>query len=98
MTSIDTLWTSLDPTVQQWLLENPGTMVLPRTYVNRIETGTGKHLRLDDHGEHWLSPEEMVFLKTKRGEASRAHDWQLDVTGREAAGSRSDSEEEVLGQ
>jgi hypothetical protein len=66
MTSISALWTSLDTTVQQWLLQNPGTMVLPRTYANRVEAA-GVSLHLDEHGEHWLSPEEMDFLRMQRG-------------------------------
>ncbi|WP_247829054.1 hypothetical protein [Arthrobacter antioxidans] len=66
MTSISVLWPTLDSTVQQWLLQNPGATVLPRTYVNRIEAGTGECLSLNEHGEHWLSAEEMSFLKMKR--------------------------------
>ncbi|AUZ88998.1 hypothetical protein CVO76_16115 [Arthrobacter agilis] len=69
MTSISSLWTTLDTTVQQWLLQNPGTMVLPRTYVNRIEAGAGQVLNLDEHGEYWLSPEDMLFLKATRSES-----------------------------
>ncbi len=68
MTSISILWTSLDPAVRQWLLQNPGTMVLPRTYANRVEAA-GASLHLDEHGEHWLSPEEMDFLRTQRRQA-----------------------------
>lgn len=64
MTSLSTLWITLDDSVQQWLLQHPGTMVLPRTYVNMIEATTGKTLAIDDHGEHWLTPGDMQFLMT----------------------------------
>ncbi|WP_052273962.1 hypothetical protein [Arthrobacter sp. L77] len=70
MTSISVLWPTLDSNVQQWILQNPGATVLPRTYVNRIEAGMGECLSLSEHGEHWLSPEEMHFLKMKRAETS----------------------------
>lgn len=66
MTSISTLWATLDSTVQQWLLQNPGTMVLPRTYVNMITMGAGEVLPLDQHGEYWLTQQDMIFLKETR--------------------------------
>jgi hypothetical protein len=72
MTSISSLWTTLDPTVQQWLLQNPGTMVLPRTYVNQVQAGEGQVLGLDEHGEHWLSADDMIFLKNTREQAPRS--------------------------
>ncbi len=72
MTCISVLWPTLDSNVQQWLLQNPGAMVLPRTYVNRVEAGMGECLSLNEHGEHWLSPEEIRFLKMKRSEATSA--------------------------
>lgn len=33
--------TRIDPTVQQWILDNPGCGVLPRTPVSRVEAVTG---------------------------------------------------------
>ncbi|MCU1632720.1 MAG: hypothetical protein JWM61_1372 [Micrococcaceae bacterium] len=98
MTSISALWFTLDTTVQQWLLDNPGTMVLPRTYVNRVEAGTGEVLCLDEHGEHWLSAEEMNFLKGKRSNAPRTHDWQEDITRRSAPALGLDPHVEALDQ
>ncbi len=72
MTSINALWTTLDTDIQQWLLRNPATMVLPRAFVNQVQSGTGETLDLDERGEHWLSPEEMLFLKAKRDGALAA--------------------------
>lgn len=66
MTSISTLWATLDSTVQQWLLQNPGQMILPRTYVNRVAAGAGRLLSLDQHGEYWLSQKDLLFLKKTR--------------------------------
>ena len=66
MITINTLWTRLDPTAQQWLLSNPGCIVLPRTLVNRVEKTTGMPISTDRHGEYWLSSEELGFLKARR--------------------------------
>jgi hypothetical protein len=72
MTSISTLWPTLDPTVQQWLLQNPGTMMLPRTYVNMVAAGAGQVLHLDEHGEYRLSSADLLFLKQERAEGPRS--------------------------
>ncbi|WP_051477015.1 hypothetical protein [Arthrobacter sp. Br18] len=83
MTSISALWTRLDPVVQQWLLRNPGTGVLPRTQVNRVEKATGHALSVDEHGEHWFSLADLVFLKARRHAASsRGNAFQPDPDGR----------------
>jgi hypothetical protein len=91
MTSISIIWTRLDPTVQQWLLQNPGCVVLPRTMANRVTTGTGEELSVDEHGEHWFSPEDITFLKARR----RAIDGDRSTapTGAEA---RPDAQQEAL--
>lgn len=71
MTSISEIWAMLDTDVQQWLLDNPGTHVLPRFYVNQVPAGgpgAGQCLRLDEHGDYWLTPEEMLFLTARRQE------------------------------
>lgn len=70
MTSISTLWETLDTTVQGWLLQNPGTMVLPRTYVNMVAAGTEQVLHLDEHGEYWLTPDDMLFMKARRNSSA----------------------------
>jgi hypothetical protein len=75
MTDISTLWTTLDPSIQQWFSQNPGTMVLPRTYVNMIEIATDRTLPLDNHGEYWLTPDDMQFLKAVRKRA-KSSSWQ----------------------
>lgn len=96
MTSISALWATLDTTVQQWLLQNPGTMVLPRTHVNRVEAGAARALRLDDHGELWLSPDDMIFLKGKRNEARSAPDRQEETASRSAGVAGADPREAAL--
>lgn len=66
VTNISSIWTRIDPGVQQWVLENPGCVVLPRTLVNRVEATIGESLHADAHGEYWFSGEELVFLKARR--------------------------------
>jgi hypothetical protein len=66
--TIRTLWTSIDPTVQQWLLANPGCLVLPRTLVNRVEASSGTSMTTDGHGEYLLSEEDLDYLKGRRRE------------------------------
>ncbi|WP_394251878.1 hypothetical protein [Arthrobacter pityocampae] len=66
MTNISSIWTRIDPGVQQWVLENPGCVVLPRTLVNRVEATIGESLHADAHGEYWFSGEELIFLKARR--------------------------------
>lgn len=63
--TISTLWVGLDSVVKQWLISNPGTVVLPRTLVNRVEATTGEKLSSDEHGEHRFSGEEVVFLRAQ---------------------------------
>ncbi|MFC3299205.1 hypothetical protein FJV46_13255 [Arthrobacter agilis] len=65
MKTISTLWPTLDPAVRQWLLHNPGSLVLPRTLVNRVESTTGEVLSTDAHGEHRLTGDELVFLRAR---------------------------------
>ncbi len=68
--TLSTLWTRIDPTVQQWLLANPGCVMLPRTLVNRVEAATGTSMATDGHGEHLLSEEDLDFLKDRRREST----------------------------
>ncbi|MHA7210314.1 hypothetical protein [Arthrobacter sp. MDT1-65] len=68
--TMSTLWTSIDPTVQQWLLDNPGCVVLPRTLVNRVEAATGTSMTADRHGEYLLTEEDLRFLKDRRRAAT----------------------------
>ncbi|MDQ0735083.1 hypothetical protein [Arthrobacter agilis] len=90
MTSISTLWATLDTTVQRWLLQNPGTMVLPRTYVNQVAAGAGQVLHLDEHGEYWLSKEDMLFLKAVRSQSPHSTKSPSPQVRSRAAALRSD--------
>ncbi|MEW1982972.1 hypothetical protein [Pseudarthrobacter oxydans] len=41
---IDKLWDRLEPGTRQWLVDNPGCRILPRTVVAAIAKATGEDL------------------------------------------------------
>ncbi|SEP86088.1 hypothetical protein [Arthrobacter sp. OV608] len=67
---IEKLWDRLDTETRQWLVDNPGCVILPRAVVAAISKATGVELDQDRHGETVLSPSDCDFI---RREAER-HD------------------------
>ena len=61
-------WHRLPPTVTQWLTENPGCMILPRTLSAEISAAAGHPLEVNDHGESTLSQEDVDFIRMKSHE------------------------------
>lgn len=64
-------WDSLSPETRQWLTENPGCVVLPRTITETIHQETGITADSDQHDQAPLSPEDLDFLRA-RAEATPA--------------------------
>jgi len=64
-------WDSLSPETRQWLTENPGCVVLPRTITETIHQETGITADSDQHDQASLSPEDLDFLRA-RAEGSPA--------------------------
>jgi hypothetical protein len=62
----------LDPTTQQWLIDNPGCMVLPRTLTAIINKETGEYADADVHGATVLSGDDRDFIQTKAREVTTA--------------------------
>ena len=60
---IENLWDRLEPETRQWLVENPGCRILPRTVVAAIAKATGAELEQDRHGESTLSPGDCDFIR-----------------------------------
>jgi hypothetical protein len=60
---IENLWDRLEPETRQWLVENPGCRILPRTVVASIAKATGTELEQDRHGESTLSPGDCDFIR-----------------------------------
>lgn len=68
--TLEEWWNSLEPEIREWLAENPGCVVLPRTVVNAINASTGGALPGGPHGESGLSPGDQEFL---RRQAAHVH-------------------------
>ncbi|MEV8000991.1 hypothetical protein [Pseudarthrobacter oxydans] len=49
--NIEKLWDRLEPGTRQWLVNNPGCRILPRSVVAAIAKATGEELEQDRHGE-----------------------------------------------
>jgi hypothetical protein len=63
-------WDLLDPTTQQWLMDNPGCMVLPRTLTSIFNKETSENAAVDAHGESVLTAEDRDFIQAKAREAT----------------------------
>lgn len=62
---ISKLWDQLEPETQQWLVDNPGARILPRTVVAAMTRATGAEFQQDRHGEVLLSPGDCDFIRSK---------------------------------
>lgn len=58
-------WDRLSPTTQQWLTENPGSAILPRTIAASICSEIGNPADRDLHGGTLLSQEDRDFILDK---------------------------------
>jgi hypothetical protein len=58
-------WDRLSAATRQWLTDNPGCLILPRTLVATISEETGGSTDSDQHGETTLSPEDRDFIQAK---------------------------------
>ncbi|MEV7572221.1 hypothetical protein AB0P28_03875 [Pseudarthrobacter sp. NPDC089323] len=67
---IDKLWDRIDPQTRQWLVDNPGCRILPRTLAAEIKKATGADIEQDRHGESLLAPSDCDFIRR----AAELHD------------------------
>lgn len=67
--NIQDQWNRLDPMTQQWLMEHPGSQILPRTITSIIFSATDGTAGPDGHGEMALSQEDRDFITAKAKEA-----------------------------
>jgi hypothetical protein len=58
-------WDRLDSKTRQWLLNNPGCVMVPRTLAARIQRNSAGHLEVDRHGQMVLSREDLDFIRDK---------------------------------
>jgi hypothetical protein len=58
-------WDRLSAATRQWLTDNPGCLILPRTLVATISKETDGNTDSDQHGETTLSQEDRDFIQAK---------------------------------
>jgi hypothetical protein len=68
-TRIQELWDRLPSTVTQWLIDNPGCMILPRTLSAEINAATEEPANEEPHGEIVLNQQDLDFIRMKSREA-----------------------------
>ncbi|KUM36318.1 hypothetical protein [Arthrobacter sp. EpRS71] len=81
---IKEFWHQLSPDTQQWLIDNPGTMIVPRTVTAIINGETGEGDTVDAHGGTVLTHEDQHFIQERargRGTASGEEPQFFDSVG-----------------
>ncbi|MGY4541757.1 hypothetical protein ACVWY0_001670 [Arthrobacter sp. UYNi723] len=58
-------WERLDSETRQWLLDNPGCVMVPRTVTAMIKQNSAGHVDVDGHGQMLLSREDLDFIREK---------------------------------
>lgn len=58
-------WHRLDPATRQWLLDNPGCVVLPRTISTIVARVADEPVILDQHGAIQLSAADLTFIRSR---------------------------------
>ncbi|MDR6987926.1 hypothetical protein J2Y66_002424 [Paenarthrobacter nitroguajacolicus] len=83
---IKEFWNQLSPDTQQWLIDNPGTMIVPRTVTAIINGETGESDSVDAHGGTQLTDEDRQFIHEQaraRGPVSMEEPKFFDSVGPE---------------
>lgn len=58
-------WHRLDPATRQWLMDNPGCVVLPRTISTIVARVANEPVVRDQHGAIQLSAADVSFIRTR---------------------------------
>lgn len=58
-------WSQLSPDTQQWLIENPGSMIVPRTMTAIFNDETGESGAVDLHGGTLLTADDQDFIRAQ---------------------------------
>ncbi|KIA71878.1 hypothetical protein ANMWB30_33960 [Arthrobacter sp. MWB30] len=56
-------WNQLSSETQQWLINNPGSVIVPRTVTAIIKGQTGEDGAVDGHGGTVLTDEDRAFIR-----------------------------------
>ena len=71
---INEFWDHLSADTQQWLIDNPGSIIVPRTLTAIIKGQTGEDSVVDIHGGTLLTAEDQQYIQDKaRGHATKAN-------------------------
>lgn len=62
---IKEFWDYLSADTQQWLMDNPGSIIVPRTLTAIINGQTGEDGAVDIHGGTLLTAEDQHFIQAK---------------------------------
>ncbi|WP_314193232.1 hypothetical protein [uncultured Arthrobacter sp.] len=65
-------WDKLSPSTQQWLTDNPGSAILPRTIAAIMCREIGEPVDRDLHGGTLLAQEDRDFILDKARHATSA--------------------------
>lgn len=65
---IKEFWDQLSPDTQQWLVDNPGTVIVPRTVTAIINGETGESDFVDGHGGTSLTDADRQFIRERARE------------------------------
>jgi len=62
---IEQWWGQLEPGIREWLMDNPGTVILPRTIANAINASVGETA---DQDRYEVSEAARSFIRAKAEE------------------------------
>lgn len=71
--SLNELWDRIDSETRQWLLDNPGCVLVPNTITARIQGTTDRLLDVDEHGQMILHRDDLDFIREKGDGVGAAH-------------------------
>jgi hypothetical protein len=66
-------WNEFDPATRQWLIDNPGCLLIPRTIAAAMDHASEEPTQVDIHGQLQLSEEDIDFIRTRSHTAAANH-------------------------
>lgn len=66
-------WDRLDSETRNWLLENPGCVILPRIMSEKIGRNAAGDIERDQHGQIVLSRDDHDFIRDRAEAAGTIH-------------------------
>ncbi|MET4622633.1 hypothetical protein ABIE18_004112 [Arthrobacter sp. 2762] len=57
------IWNQLSPDTRQWLIDNPGSMIIPRTVTAKLNHESGEGGPVDGHGGTLLTEDDREFIQ-----------------------------------